>query len=351
MNKILEKLNLLDDNYILTKPIKKPKKFTKVKDIIPFKEDYNYMADLLMLPTTSEGYRYLLTVVDLANDECDFEPIKNKEAKSVLEAMKTIFTRPYLKKPYASIRTDDGNEFKSVFHKYLYDENILHRIANPGRHTQTANVESLNKQLGLILNLYMNQKEMQTKKQYNDWTDIIDLVRIEINQMRKKDLNKLQKIRDNKKMNYFHKEPKFKVGDLVHYKLDEPKNALNNKQNTKNFRMGDIRYAINPRKIKKNLYYEGAIPYRYILNQIPNVSYTENELLLSKQNSVDDNNKTEEKFEIKKIIDKRRYKNTVQYKIWWQGSLKKDSTWENKKRLIEDGIKPLIDAYEESLKK
>ena len=173
MNKILEKLNLLDDNYILTQPLKKPKKFTKVKDVVPLKEDYNFMADLLFLPTTSQGFRYLLTVVDLANDECDFEPIKNKEAKTVLAAMKKIFTREHLKKPYASIRTDDGNEFKGVFHKYLYDESILHRVGNPGRHTQMANVESLNKQLGLILNLYMNQKEMQTKKQYNNWTDIL----------------------------------------------------------------------------------------------------------------------------------------------------------------------------------
>ncbi len=29
----------------------------------------------------------------------------------------------------ASLRTDSGTEFRGVFHKWLYDENILHRVA------------------------------------------------------------------------------------------------------------------------------------------------------------------------------------------------------------------------------
>ena len=57
---------------------------------------------------------------------------------------------------------------------YCFDNNILHTTAVPGRHTQMANVESLNKTLGILLNAYMNQKEMQLKYTYRGWTDILD---------------------------------------------------------------------------------------------------------------------------------------------------------------------------------
>ena len=70
------------------------------------------MADLLFLPQTDSGYRYLLVMVDLANDEFDIEEMRNKESATVLKAMKNIFRRGILKKPYASIRTDAGSEFK-----------------------------------------------------------------------------------------------------------------------------------------------------------------------------------------------------------------------------------------------
>ena len=103
------------------------------------------MADLLFLPLTKQKYRYILTVVDLATDEFDIEPLKDKEPKTVLAGLKAMYKRSYIKEPYASIRTDAGNEFKGVFQKYLYDESLLHRTSLTARHSQTSNVESLNR--------------------------------------------------------------------------------------------------------------------------------------------------------------------------------------------------------------
>ena len=105
---------------------------------------------------------------DLYNNDFDIEPIKTKEPKEVLEAMKTMFKRKYIKKPYASIRTDAGTEFQGVFHKYLFDESMLHRIAIPNRHQQLANVENVNRQLGRLFNGYMNNKEEQTGRVYKN---------------------------------------------------------------------------------------------------------------------------------------------------------------------------------------
>jgi hypothetical protein len=53
-----------------------------------------------------------------------------------------------------------------------------------------ANVEALNKQLGLLINTFMNDKEEETKKRFREWTKIIDFVRTELNKIRKKKLKK-----------------------------------------------------------------------------------------------------------------------------------------------------------------
>ena len=120
MNQLLKKLNI-DETF--TKKTKRDKVFTKISDAVTPIEGYNYMADLLYLPD-DDGYKYLLVMTDVITHAFDIEPIKNKESATVLKAMKDIFKRKYLKKPKASLRTDNGTEFKGVFHKYLYDNNI-----------------------------------------------------------------------------------------------------------------------------------------------------------------------------------------------------------------------------------
>ena len=70
----------------------------------------------------------------------DMEPIRTKTPDDVLQALKKILSRNYIPDIKASVRTDSGTEFEGIFHKWLYDENILHRIAEPNRHTQLANI-------------------------------------------------------------------------------------------------------------------------------------------------------------------------------------------------------------------
>jgi hypothetical protein len=61
-------------------------------------QDYNLMADLLHLPTTKTGFKYLLVVVDLWSNEVEAEPLKNKDADDVLNGFETIFKRKIIKK-------------------------------------------------------------------------------------------------------------------------------------------------------------------------------------------------------------------------------------------------------------
>jgi hypothetical protein len=78
--------------------------------------------------------------------------------------------------------------------------------------------------------------------------------------------------------------------------------------------------------------------YRYILSGLPNVSYSESELIPSQ--------KKIERFKVKKIIDDKMIGNKKYYLVWWLGYKKKESTWEPSKNLIKDGLKEYIDEYE-----
>lgn len=331
MNKLIKKLKI-DETFLM--PVKQPKYYSKVKESVPLLEDYNTMADLLFLPKTKKGFRYAVVIVDLATDEFDIEPIKNKKADTVLKALKKIFKRDHVKKPYASFNTDSGGEFKGSVANFMKTENIYHKSGVPGRHSQVANVERLNRTLGRLFNGYMSSKEINTGKTYNEWTDIVSIVRKELNKIRKKKLPDIFKV-DYKVPST--QKSKFKLNDVVYYKLDKPKDSLGKDIKDEKFRMGDRRWSIEPRKITSVFSYPGKVPYRYQLEGKMNVSYTKTQLRLSDSQQI--------KYVVKKLIDKRKHKGKVQYKVWWKGYPKKDSTWESRKKLVEDGFNSHIKEY------
>jgi hypothetical protein len=259
------------------------------------------------------------------------EPLKSKESSVILSSMKTIFKRKYLDLPYASMTNDDGTEFKGEFHKYLVNNDILHKITLVGRHRSNANVESLNRQLGRFLNGYMNSKEVQTGKPYREWTDIIDTLRKELNKIRVKSLPKNPRTHEYKILDTLTTTPKYKVNDMVYRALDEPRNALNEKQSGK-FRESDNRWDEVPRKVTKILYYSGDVPYRYMLSGIHQASYAEYELMPAPEDV------TEEVAEIKAVLDRQydRKEKTYSYHLWMYEEKKKNAGWYLRTSLVND---------------
>ena len=347
--KQLKQLLNIDETY--TRNLKKQKTFNSVKANIPLIKNYNYMADLLFLPTDSKTKnKYLLVVTDIADDAFDIEPLKDKFSKNVLNALLKIFKRGILKKPYASISTDSGSEFKGVFAQYLYDNNIYHKIALPNRHTQQANVERLNRTLGRLINGYMNSNENQTGNKSTDWSDILPILRTKLNELRIKKLpkdiytyhyplfkgdEKIIKKKDDK-ITYEFQKPKFKVDEYVHYKLDSPLNTFGEKQHGK-FREGDFRISKESLPIIKIIFMNTPPYYRYILKGKTNVSYCESELKRSK---------IQEELRVPlKIVGKKNVRGETYYKIRWRNLKKKDDTWELEENLLEDGLANFIDSY------
>ncbi len=94
MKALLKSFNI-DEKF--TKPrLEKQPVYNHIKGNIPRIEDYNFMADLLHLPTTEKGYKYLLVVVDLASKEFDIQPMKDTNSKSTVDAIEKMFKRPYI---------------------------------------------------------------------------------------------------------------------------------------------------------------------------------------------------------------------------------------------------------------
>lgn len=332
---IFEQLNI--DDY-LTKPPKVDKKIqNRIKNNTFLFPHMNYMMDLLFLPTTKEGYKYLLCIVDLADDQCDFEPVGNKKPETILQGMKNIFKRSYIEKPKFSIRTDDGAEFKSVVDDWFYNNSILHRTSPPYSH-KIPNVENLNKQIGMILNLYMNSIENATGETYREWTDIIPTIRVELNKMRRITPEKLKEMRQLQIKNtpdFDMLKPNFKVGDIVMHKLYHPLNALGEKQATTNFRQGDIRWS-KPVKIVKIIEMSDKPYIRYKVEGIQNASFSENELKIMNPNP--------KKLAIKKILEKKG-ENPVKYLVWFEHQKKLNAVWMTEKQLIDKGYKTQIDDF------
>lgn len=346
LKSLIKKLGIDETN---TTPPPKAKQFTHVKDNVYPDDDYNYAVDLLFLPQTSEGFRYLLVAVDLWSDEFDIEPLKSKEPEEVLNAFRKMFKRKYIKKPKGSVRTDSGNEFKGEFKDYLFNESILKKESVKGRHTQMGSVESLNRILGKLFNGLMNMKEEKTGERFVEWTDFVSLVRKELNDYRKerRKKQKINQLEIDKIAKGIDKDSKFKVGDVVFYALDVPRDALNNEQSTQKFREGDYRWAKAPKKIINVFFYGDPIAYRYELEGIKNVSYTDKQLRPSKEK--------ETKYDVKSIIGERQRNKKKEYLVWWKGYLVKDATWEPEQKLEEDfgkdHLKALLDVFKESKKK
>jgi len=335
MKKFLESLNIDETHTKFTQNAK----FDSVKDNVLKLEDYNFQCDLLTLPLTKKKNKYIFAIIDLWSGDFDIEALQNKEPVSVLAAYKKMVKRNYINIAKASIQTDGGTEFKGVFHQYLYDNSILHRVVIPDRHKQQGNIENLNRQLGRLFNGYMNSMEIKSGLPYFEWDDIIHTVRDGYNKIKikKKDEDPYEFKQAFTINNVF----KFDKGDIVFRKYETPHDALGKKQNSQNFRTGDYKWDLTPRKIKKVVSY--PTQNRYILEGFNNVSYTDTEIKKA-------DNEKEEKYIVKEIIDKKVEKKIIYYKVWWKTYLKKNSTWEKEQSLLEDGLENHIKAFKKKKK-
>ena len=82
------------------------------------------LADLALLSTKNDGYKYLLVMIDIFSRYAWVRPLKTKFAKEVVKAMDSIFKKG--RKP-AVLRSDGGKEYNNAIVKtYLTNQGIHH---------------------------------------------------------------------------------------------------------------------------------------------------------------------------------------------------------------------------------
>ena len=328
MNKLIDKLGI---DETLTRPRKKSKPaYHETSNYVSRKAHANYQADLLFLPTTKEGYKYLLVVTDVWTRSFDIEPLKDKLSDNVKKAYHKMLKRSYLRPPIF-MKTDNGGEFS----KMTKDDDTIHLRGLAYRHQNQASVERLNQSLGRLFNGYMNKVEEKNGTTYREWTDILDFVRKELNKVR---FRKPVAAPQTNGVLDMSKTPKYEPGTLVHRRLDYPENALGVKQSTASFRVGDYRYDRHPRKVILIRQMKEKPWFRYMVEGIPETTYAPWELIKSK---VQDGGT---RFVVERILGHRRTKDGRFYKIRWKGFTKRHDSWEPETALRED-VPELLEKY------
>lgn len=309
-----------NDNTLLSNLLKPPRK-DKGPDMPhtenPMKNG-SHQADLLFLPDDN-GYKYALVVVDLATRITDAEPLKTKTSKVVLDAIKKIYKRKYLKLP-DYLEVDAGSEFRDVFEKYFKNKTTI-RIKEPGRHRQQSVVETRNGLIGKTLNKRMVAEEVNTGVQSTDWVQFLPKVIESINKFyteQAKHIDGNEPIKGNKTTLQILPE-----GTMVRTQLDNPTDYLTNARLHGKFRMGDVRWTKDPKPITQ-IYLRPDEPPMYKVGTNANVAYTKNQLQVVKGNETKPSINLQTKFNVDRLIRRFKKGNKVMFRVKWSDGSETD---------------------------
>jgi hypothetical protein len=316
-------------------------------------------ADLLFLPNDN-GYKYLLVVVDNGSRLLDAEPLKNKDAKSVINGFQMIFSRKIVEHPKAKLEVDAGSEFKAGVAKYFENSGTHVRVAETGRHRMQGLVERANQNLGTILHKRMTAQELLTGSVSREWVKDVPKLVAAINKYIKKREAKRKKKMTVTKIKTG--EPQcadgscelLSIGDKVRVALEFPKDVATGAKLHGKFRASDIRWDPKVRSIKEVLLQPNQPPL-YLLDgnvgdrHIHPVAYTKNQLQLVGQNEKLPDPKVirgkPKQWIAEEIVGKKKIKNKIHYEVKWFGFQSADNTWEPSSTLKKE-VPNLVADYE-----
>lgn len=238
---------------LYTQP-KKQKLFGK--NYLP-EEGYQHQIDILHLPNDN-GFKYLLTVVDLYDSLCDAIALKKLEMENLIHALQHLYDNSmYLVKPRL-IQADQ--QFDNKLFKDWCDENdINYKFSNTNDHMAMSHVERLNKTLGTWFHQLQVEQEVQTGKVNTEWKGYLKTLIAIINE-RHKD-RKPKKFNDNIQINNTN-DTLILPDTQVRLKLDTdvPRDVFGNKLHGK-IRAGDIKWSKELYEVVAPVFIPGNIPF------------------------------------------------------------------------------------------
>ena len=313
-----------------------------------FQKGASVQVDLLYLPNDN-GYKYVLAAIDDSTRLADAEPLKSASAAAVLAAFKKIIKRKYIQKPTIRLESDGGGEFRGPWVKWLQQNGIDHKVGRAGRSRQQSLVESLNKLLGVAIFTKQNANELRTGEESKDWVSDLPTV-IRVYNQHTKETRKPAKQRMEEVPPPQCKGASctlLEKGDKVHVVKEKPSSIVDGRRLTGKFRATDIRWTVGTHTIIKVVVRAGSPPL-YQVNGI-NAMFPREQLKLASKVNVNKDEATSGAFIPEKVIDKKKIKGKVHYKVRWKGYDASGDTWEPHSRFNKD--RPdLVKKYNKSKK-
>ena len=288
-----------------------------------FQADICYMTDKTLVQA-SNGYKYLLVVIDVFTKYAWLFPLKSIKAVEIVKCFKELFKTA---KP-VNLTTDAGTEFVNLNVKRILKKNgITHFIARGRTKAQVAE--------RFILTIQRLIYQICRSQNTNNWVSVLDKsMKIYLNRRHRTikmspiqaemDKNQIALTRTHKlryiKMEQKRRKPKFKIGDSVRISLNRSKFKRGYFQSFST----EVWYVEN---VMTNLPFA-----RYIVKdangEVLNCVLNENELVRYIPNDV---------YQVEKIIKKRKKGKKTQFFVKWLHHNEKFNSW-----IDEADIVPLV---------
>lgn len=296
-----------------------------------------------------QGWKWILTGIDLFSKRAWALPMKNKEAPTVLKTFIKMLGQ--MDKKPGSIRSDNGSEFiDSKFKSYLKEQGIKQVFSKDNSPQSNGQIERFNGILGRLIEMYIHQNDDQ------NWTKILPTLVDNYNKtisrttgetpykVEKETKKQQEKTKERIKKTVLPKNDKadikFKVMDKVRIKLEQADTFSKSRQN-----WSEELYLV--RKVFKPKADSVLAPSYEIMTltrePIEERYYNED---LQKVGEVLDKVKAPKKYRVSKIVrpvmkrNGRKY--TPSYEVRWIGY--KDTTIEPKEQLERD-IPKKVEKY------
>ena len=257
-------------------------KFQIFKTFGVVQADVIYMAE-----DEKTGNKYIVTVLDVATRKMDMEAMQGRTANHVIEAFQTIFKRKYISEDIETLYTDPGVEFKNKhFKEYIESLGIDLRFAMTARKQQMQPIEGLNNIVTKVLGTKMTTEELDTEGVYNNWTQFLPEIVKVLNAKENLKTPSIKGIFGEPKATAKEIENILKIGEVVHVRLQAPKDHLPDENGNYqklwgyNFRNGDIRWEKEPTRISRVIIVPNQ-PIRYMVEKYNNVSFIRKEILVT----------------------------------------------------------------------
>lgn len=294
------------------------------------------------------GYKYILTCIDLFNKMTYAKPLLNKTDTSVVNALESLLKGPLA--GLSSIRSDNGTEFKNAKMKHMLNKYHVKQVFSlPSKPQSNGNIERFNRTLkGLIRKaLRISQSDDWPKllpiliNNYN--SSVNDVTKLAPNDITLDSSRKILKhIKHNITKRVLKKrnpaKPLFQVGDTVRIKLDsehKDKSGVNWSSDLYTIvhvtkprnNIASINYTLRKGtkgQIIKKIFYNADLQYIPSVHNKINVPH---------------------RYEIRKIVKPLIHNKLPHYEVAWKGYPDSENTYEPRKELMKD-IPKVIKRFE-----